>query len=130
MRTGGGAIELHAQAADDWAYFMSEASLAQRQHLREKVLSLERVERVTAETEIAPGIHVQPAPGHTPGHMIVRAEGLRSEIRTAGIAVRAARDLPGNMPPEAAAADGVDPGAMSEYLTHLPDLPPIPSGCR
>jgi len=61
---------------DDWAYFMSEASLAQRQHLREKVLSLERVERVTAETEIAPGIHVQPAPGHTPGHMIVRAEGL------------------------------------------------------
>jgi glyoxylase-like metal-dependent hydrolase (beta-lactamase superfamily II) len=58
----------------DWAYFMSEASLAERPHLREKVLPLEpRVERVTGETEIAPGIRVQPAPGHTPGHMIVRA---------------------------------------------------------
>jgi glyoxylase-like metal-dependent hydrolase (beta-lactamase superfamily II) len=59
----------------DWAYFMSEVSLAERPHLREKVLPLEpRVERVTGETEIAPGIRVQPAPGHTPGHMIVRAE--------------------------------------------------------
>jgi glyoxylase-like metal-dependent hydrolase (beta-lactamase superfamily II) len=61
---------------DDWAYFMSEPSLAERPHLREKVLPLERVEHVAAEVEIAPGICVQPAPGHTPGHMIVRAEGL------------------------------------------------------
>jgi len=58
---------------DDWAYFMSDASLAERPHLREKVLPLERVERVTGETEVAPGVRVQPAPGHTPGHMIVRA---------------------------------------------------------
>jgi glyoxylase-like metal-dependent hydrolase (beta-lactamase superfamily II) len=58
----------------DWAYFMSEQSLAERPHLREKVVPLEpRVERVTGETEIAPGIRVQPAPGHTPGHMLVRA---------------------------------------------------------
>jgi glyoxylase-like metal-dependent hydrolase (beta-lactamase superfamily II) len=58
----------------DWAYFMSESSLAARPHLREKVLPLEpRVERVTGEAEIAPGIRVQPAPGHTPGHMLVRA---------------------------------------------------------
>jgi glyoxylase-like metal-dependent hydrolase (beta-lactamase superfamily II) len=58
----------------DWAYFMSEASLAERSHLRDKVLPLEpRFERVIGETEIAPGIRVQPAPGHTPGHMIVRA---------------------------------------------------------
>ena len=60
----------------DWAYFMSERSLADRPHLREKVLPLERVECVNAETEIAPRIHVQPAPGHTPGHVIVRAEGV------------------------------------------------------
>jgi glyoxylase-like metal-dependent hydrolase (beta-lactamase superfamily II) len=59
---------------DDWSYFMSEASLAERPHLREKVLPLEeRFERVTGEAEIAPGVRVQPAPGHTPGHMIVRA---------------------------------------------------------
>ena len=60
----------------DWTYFMSDRSLAERPHLREKVLPLDRVERVTAETEIAPGIHVQPAPGHTPGHVIVRAAGV------------------------------------------------------
>ena len=58
----------------DWAYFMSEQSLAERPHLREKLVPLEpRVERVSGETEIAPGIRVQPAPGHTPGHMLVRA---------------------------------------------------------
>jgi glyoxylase-like metal-dependent hydrolase (beta-lactamase superfamily II) len=47
---------------------------AERPHLREKVLPLaDRFELVTGETEIAPGIRVQPAPGHTPGHLIVRA---------------------------------------------------------
>jgi len=60
----------------DWDYFMSEPSLAQRPHLREKVLPLsDRVERVTGEVEVAPGVRVQPAPGHTPGHMIVRTAG-------------------------------------------------------
>jgi glyoxylase-like metal-dependent hydrolase (beta-lactamase superfamily II) len=58
---------------DDWAYFMSEASLAERPHLREKVAPLaDRFERVTGEAEIAPGVRVEPAPGHTPGHLIVR----------------------------------------------------------
>lgn len=61
---------------DDWAYFMSEESLAERPHLREKLLPLEQVELVRGETEIAPGIRVQPAPGHTPGHMIVRTDGV------------------------------------------------------
>jgi len=57
----------------DWDYFMSEPSLAQRPHLREKVLPLaDRFERVAGEVEVAPGVLVQPAPGHTPGHMIVR----------------------------------------------------------
>jgi len=60
----------------DWAYFMSDASLAERPHLRDKVAPLERVERVSGETEVAPGVRVQPAPGHTPGHMIVRAGDL------------------------------------------------------
>jgi glyoxylase-like metal-dependent hydrolase (beta-lactamase superfamily II) len=61
---------------DDWAYFMSEESLDQRPHLREKLLPLEGVELVRAETEVAPGVRVQPAPGHTPGHMIVRTDEL------------------------------------------------------
>jgi glyoxylase-like metal-dependent hydrolase (beta-lactamase superfamily II) len=58
---------------DDWAYFMSEESLAERPHLREKVLPLEQVEHVSGETEIAPGVRVVPTPGHTPGHMGVHA---------------------------------------------------------
>jgi glyoxylase-like metal-dependent hydrolase (beta-lactamase superfamily II) len=61
---------------DDWAYFINEASLAERPHLRDKVASLENVERVSDATEVAPGIRVEPAPGHTPGHMIVRADGV------------------------------------------------------
>jgi glyoxylase-like metal-dependent hydrolase (beta-lactamase superfamily II) len=58
---------------DDWAYFLNDASLRERPHLREKIAPLERVERVAGETEIAPGVHLEPAPGHTPGHVIVRA---------------------------------------------------------
>jgi glyoxylase-like metal-dependent hydrolase (beta-lactamase superfamily II) len=60
---------------EDWAYFMSEESLAERPHLREKVLPLD-VQRVTGETEIAPGLVVFPTPGHTPGHMSLRAGSL------------------------------------------------------
>jgi glyoxylase-like metal-dependent hydrolase (beta-lactamase superfamily II) len=58
---------------DDWNFFMSEPSLAERPHLREKVLPLENVQLVAGETEIASGVLVQPSPGHTPGHMSVRA---------------------------------------------------------
>ena len=56
---------------------------------------------------------------------VVGANGLRNEIRAVGIGVRAAEDLPGAHPPPDVAADGVDPGAMREYLTHL-ELPPLP----
>ncbi|HEY8806025.1 MAG TPA: HAD-IIA family hydrolase, partial [Candidatus Limnocylindria bacterium] len=56
---------------------------------------------------------------------VVGANGLRDEIRAVGIGVRRAEDLPGAHPPPEAAADGVTPGAMREYLTHL-DLPPLP----
>jgi glyoxylase-like metal-dependent hydrolase (beta-lactamase superfamily II) len=61
---------------DDWAFFMSEESLAQRPHLREKVLPLANVQLVNAETEIAPGVFVYPTPGHTPGHMSLRTKSL------------------------------------------------------
>ena len=61
---------------DDWNYFTSAASLLERPHLHEKIVTVGNVERVTGETEIARGVRVQPAPGHTPGHMIVRAGDL------------------------------------------------------
>jgi 4-nitrophenyl phosphatase len=57
--------------------------------------------------------------------LVIGADGLRQEIRSVGISVRDADDLPGFDPPSAAAADGVDPGAMRRYLVSL-DLPPAP----
>jgi len=54
---------------------------------------------------------------------VVGANGLREEIGATGIAVRDATSLPGLEPPGAAAADGVDPGAMRRYLTSV-TLPP------
>jgi glycerol-1-phosphatase len=56
---------------------------------------------------------------------VVGADGMRNEIRAVGIGVRAAEALPGAHPPPDAAADGVRPSAMREYLSHL-DLPPLP----
>jgi phosphoglycolate/pyridoxal phosphate phosphatase family enzyme len=55
---------------------------------------------------------------------VVGANGLREEIRATGIAVRDASSLPGALPPEAALADGVDPGAMRRYLTGVALPPP------
>jgi phosphoglycolate/pyridoxal phosphate phosphatase family enzyme len=57
--------------------------------------------------------------------LVIGADGLRSEIRAVGISVRDASALPGIHPPQDAAADGVDPGAMRRYLTSMP-LPPTP----
>lgn len=59
------------------------------------------------------------------GVFVVGANGLRDEIRAVGIGVRRAKDQPGAHPPREAAADGVSPAAMREYLTHL-ELPPLP----
>ncbi len=55
---------------------------------------------------------------------VVGANGLREEIRATGIPVRDASSLPGVEPPDAAAADGVDPGAMRRYLTSVALPPP------
>jgi phosphoglycolate/pyridoxal phosphate phosphatase family enzyme len=57
--------------------------------------------------------------------LVIGADGLRQEIRAAGISVRDADALPGIDPPPDAAADGIDPGAMRRYLVSL-DLPPAP----
>jgi 4-nitrophenyl phosphatase len=54
---------------------------------------------------------------------VLGANGLREEIRAMGISVRDASSVPGVEPPDEAAADGVDPGAMRQYLTSV-RLPP------
>jgi glyoxylase-like metal-dependent hydrolase (beta-lactamase superfamily II) len=61
----------------DWAFFMTDESLTDRPHLRERVLPLNaagRIELVAGEMEVAPGVRVIPTPGHTPGHVSVRVE--------------------------------------------------------
>jgi glyoxylase-like metal-dependent hydrolase (beta-lactamase superfamily II) len=57
---------------DDWTFFVVEQPLDERPHLQ-RVRALERLELVRQETEVAPGVHMFPTPGHSPGHMSVRA---------------------------------------------------------
>jgi glyoxylase-like metal-dependent hydrolase (beta-lactamase superfamily II) len=57
----------------DWEFFMSDESVATRPHLLEKVQPLANVQLVRGEVEVAPDVRVFPTPGHTPGHMSVRA---------------------------------------------------------
>ena len=55
--------------------------------------------------------------------LVIGANGLRSEIRAVGLAVRETTEVPGTLPPPEAAADGVDPAAMRRHLETTP-LPP------
>jgi glyoxylase-like metal-dependent hydrolase (beta-lactamase superfamily II) len=60
---------------DDWSYFMSEESLADRPHLREKTQPLHEaglIDLVSGEHELLPGVRLVPTPGHTPGHTSIR----------------------------------------------------------
>lgn len=57
--------------------------------------------------------------------LVFGANGLRTEIRDAGLRVREPSEIPGIDPPPEAAADGVDPSAMRRYLETIP-LPPPP----
>ncbi|HEX9268835.1 MAG TPA: HAD-IIA family hydrolase [Candidatus Limnocylindria bacterium] len=65
-------------------------------------------------------VRLEPRPADV---FVVGANGLRDEIRAVGIGVRDADALPGAHPPAAAAADGVAPAAMRDYLSGL-QLPP------
>jgi glyoxylase-like metal-dependent hydrolase (beta-lactamase superfamily II) len=72
---------------DDWSYFMSEESLQQRPHLRDRVEPLGDaglVVLVDGEREVASGIRLVPTPGHTPGHASVFIESEGSELAVLG----------------------------------------------
>ena len=62
---------------DEWDFWFSEDSEVQVPKwfvrlARESLESLQdRINLLDGETEIVPGIHAIPAPGHTPGHMVV-----------------------------------------------------------
>jgi glyoxylase-like metal-dependent hydrolase (beta-lactamase superfamily II) len=72
----------------EWQFWTSEEALAQLPEIlqgpaRMHLPPLERaglVRTTSDENEVAPGIHLLPAPGHTPGHLVVAIE---SENRSA-----------------------------------------------
>jgi glyoxylase-like metal-dependent hydrolase (beta-lactamase superfamily II) len=61
---------------DDWSFFMAPWQVKVRPHLHrlEPLQEEGLVDLVGGESEVAPGIRVQPSPGHTPGHVHVRVE--------------------------------------------------------
>jgi glyoxylase-like metal-dependent hydrolase (beta-lactamase superfamily II) len=66
---------------------MSEDSLAQRPHLRDRVAPLRdagSVDLVDGEREIASGVRLVPTPGHTPGHASVFIESEGEELVVLG----------------------------------------------
>jgi glyoxylase-like metal-dependent hydrolase (beta-lactamase superfamily II) len=72
---------------DDWSYFMSEESLAQRPHLRDRVEPLRDAGLVVladGDLDIASGMHLLPTPGHTPGHASVFIESEGQELVVLG----------------------------------------------
>lgn len=61
-------------SADEWAYWSTPEAIAQRPFLGRTLLPLERsgrLERPDADVEVAPGVRLVAAPGHTPGHVCV-----------------------------------------------------------
>lgn len=74
-------------SADEWSYFMTEDSLTQRPHLRDRVEPLRdagSVILVESELEVASGVHLVPTPGHTPGHASVFIESEGEELVVLG----------------------------------------------
>ena len=66
---------------------MSEESLQQRPHLRDRVAPLDDaglVVLVEGELEVASGVRLVPTPGHTPGHASVFVESEGSELVVLG----------------------------------------------
>jgi glyoxylase-like metal-dependent hydrolase (beta-lactamase superfamily II) len=65
-------------AKDEWDFWTTEGNLAQLgwedfyPFIEKNLLSIQaRVDLIDQETELLPGIRLIPAPGHTPGHMVV-----------------------------------------------------------
>ena len=74
-------------SGDEWSYFMSEDSLAQRPHLSDRVEPLRDaglVVLVDGELEVVSGVRLVPTRGHTPGHASVFIESEGEELVVLG----------------------------------------------
>jgi glyoxylase-like metal-dependent hydrolase (beta-lactamase superfamily II) len=69
----------HIVWESEWQFWTSDSSLAQlpdmlaapaREHLP-ALANRDVIEIIKVETEVAPGVRITPAPGHTPGHFVV-----------------------------------------------------------
>jgi glyoxylase-like metal-dependent hydrolase (beta-lactamase superfamily II) len=72
---------------DDWSYFMTEESLAQRPHLRDRVEPLRDAGLVVfadGDLDVVSGVRLLPTPGHTPGHSSVFIESEGEELVVLG----------------------------------------------
>ncbi len=61
-------------ARDEWTHYTGDDVLAKTPPLRDKLLPLDRsgcLELADGEQDIAPGVRLLPAPGHTVGHVAV-----------------------------------------------------------
>ena len=77
----------YAVSGEDWSYFMSEDSLAQRPHLSDRVEPLRDaglVVLVDGELEVVSGVRLVPTRGHTPGHASVFIESQGEELVVLG----------------------------------------------
>lgn len=78
---------------DEWSFWFSEVSRAKagNEFVRVARRNLEpirdRVNLVEGESEILPGIHLIPAPGHTPGHVVVSVSSGNQQLLYTGDAV-------------------------------------------
>jgi glyoxylase-like metal-dependent hydrolase (beta-lactamase superfamily II) len=69
----------------EWEFWNSDAGLTFDEgdalHARRKLQPLaDRLDLIDHETEIAPGVHAFPAPGHTPGHMALSVVSENSQL--------------------------------------------------
>ena len=127
----------------EWDFWFSEASRAKaperftrtaRRHLEP---IRDRVKFVEGETQIVPGIRAIPAPGHTPGHIVVRVSSAGEQLLYTGDTVLHPLHLerPDWVPiydilPEEAAASKrriFDLAAAEEALVMGQHFPPFPS---
>jgi glyoxylase-like metal-dependent hydrolase (beta-lactamase superfamily II) len=74
-------------------------------------------ERVDGETELLPGVHLLPTPGHTPGHQSVVIEGAEGRLLIAGQAAYSTGEFAGT-----AAGDGDGAWDRDAYVGSLERL--------